>query len=189
MPDEQRYVISVMSVDRVGIIHDITEQILSLRGNIVGLSQTVMRGYFTVLVEAGFPNDLHAADVLDRLSKGGRTPDELQVLVAPRRASVPQTAKPRSETYVLTARGPDQPGIIHRIASFLAGHDVNFEDLYAYVDKGQFVMIAQATLPPSLPFERLQIDLEMLARDSEMEISLQHEDIFRAVNEVRMVGS
>jgi predicted amino acid-binding ACT domain protein len=188
MPDEQRYVISVMSVDRVGIIHDITEQILSLRGNIVGLSQTVMRGYFTVLVEAVFPAEMQAADVLDRISKGGRAPGELQVLVTPRQPYV-ATIKQRADAYVLTARGPDQPGVIHRIASFLAGQDVNFEDLYAYVEQGHFVMIAQVTLPPSLPFERLQIDLEMLGRDSEMEIVLQHENIFRAVNEVRMVGS
>jgi glycine cleavage system transcriptional repressor len=68
MADERRHVISVMSADRVGIIHDITEQVLSLRGNIVGLSQTVMRGYFTVLVEVVFPADTQAAHVLDCIS-------------------------------------------------------------------------------------------------------------------------
>jgi len=188
MPDQQHYVISVMSVDRVGIIHDITEQILALRGNVVGLSQTVMRGYFTVLVEAVFPPKVEARKVMERIAKGGRASGELQVLVTPRQTKVP-AAKKHVETYVLTARGHDQPGVIHRIASFLAGQDVNFEDLYAYVEDKQFVMIAQVTLPPSLPFERLQIDLEMLGRDSEIEISLQHENIFRAVNEVRMVGS
>ena len=188
MPNERRYVISVMSVDRVGIIHDVTEQILAFQGNVVGLSQTVMRGYFTVLIEAVFPNEVQAAAVLEGIAKGGRAPGELQVLVAQRQPDVP-TAKQRVEAYVLTARGPDRPGVIHRIASFLAGHDVNFEDLYAYVEEKQFVLIAQVTLPPSLPLERLQIDLEMLGRDSEMEIVLQHENIFAAVNEIRMVGS
>ena len=188
MVDTQRYVISVMSVDRVGIIHDVTDQILRLQGNIVGLSQTVMRGYFTVLIEAVFPAEVQAAEILERISSGGRKPGELQVLVAQRQPYVPPV-KQHVEAYVLTARGPDRAGVIHRIASFLAGQDVNFEDLYAYTEDGQFVMIAQVTLPPSLPFERLQIDLEMLGRDSEMEILLQHENIFRAVNEVRMVGS
>jgi len=189
MSAECRYVISVMSVDRVGIIHDISDQVLALQGKIVALSQTVMRGYFTVLIEAVFPADIQVSDVLDRLSKGGRQPGELQVLVVPRRAEVSTTPKPQVEIYVLTARGPERPGLIHRVASFLAGQDVNFEDLYAYVENGQFVMIAQVSLPPSLPFERLQIDLERLGRDSQMEIILQHENIFRAINEVRMVGS
>jgi len=188
MSDERRYVISVMSVDRVGIIHDIAEQVLALHGNIVGLSQTVMRGYFTVLIEAVFPSKVEATKVMERIAKGSRAPGELQVLVTPRQTKVP-AAKKHVETYVLTARGPDKSGVLHRIASFLAGQDVNFEDLYAYVEEGRFVMIAQVTLPPTLPFERLQIDLEMLGRDSQMEIMLQHENIFRAVNEVRMVGS
>ncbi len=188
MPTTQCYIISVMSVDRVGIIHDITEQILALQGNIIGLSQTVMRGYFTVLVEAIFPAEVKADDVMERIAQGGHRPGELQVLVTPRQAGVP-AGKPRAETYVLTARGPDRPGTIHRIAAFLAGHDVNFEDLYAYLDSGQFIILAQVTLPPSLPLERLQLDLEMLGRASDMEIIVQHENIFKAVNEVKMVGS
>jgi len=187
MAKEKCYVISIMSVDRVGIIHDITDHILALQGNIIALSQTVMRGYFTVLLEAVFPPDVNSEDVKAQLAKGGREPEELQVLVTERVPSVP-TTKERPETYVLTARGQDRPGSIHRIASFLAGQDVNFEDLYCYVEDGWFVMIAQVTLPPKLPFERLQIDLEMLGRDSKMQIVLQHEDIFHAVNEVRMVG-
>ncbi|MCX8037846.1 MAG: hypothetical protein N3D11_12515 [Candidatus Sumerlaeia bacterium] len=188
MPDSQCYIISVMSVDRVGIIHDITEQILALQGNIIGLSQTVMRGYFTVLVEALFPAGVKAEDVMERIAQGGHRPGELQVLVMPRQAGVP-TGKPHAETYVLTARGPDRPGTIHRIAAFLAGHDVNFEDLYAYLDSGQFIILAQVTLPSSLPLERLQLDLEMLGRASDMEIIVQHENIFKAVNEIKMVGS
>jgi len=187
MNEERRYVISVMSVDRVGIIHDITDTILALGGNIIALSQTVMRGYFTVLLEAVFPPTIEVNDAVAKLSQSGRTPSELQVLVMPRLADVPIT-KQRTEIYVLTARGPDRAGQIHRIASFLAGQDVNFEDLYVYVEDGQFVMIAQVTLPPTLPFERVLIDLERLGRDSEMEIALQHENIFRAVNEVGMVG-
>ncbi|MBM3335339.1 hypothetical protein FJY63_11820 [Candidatus Sumerlaeota bacterium] len=187
MNDERRYVISVMSVDRVGIIHDITDTIVALGGNVIALSQTVMRGYFTVLIEAVFPPKTEPDEVLKRLSQSGRTPGELQVLVIPRLPDVP-TTKQRAEVYVLTARGPNRVGQIHRIASFLAGQDINFEDLYVYVEDGQFVMIAQVTLPHALPFERLLIDLERLGRDTEMEIVLQHENIFRAVNEVGMVG-
>jgi len=188
MSNDRCYVISVMSEDRVGIIHDVTDQIVSLKGNIIELSQTVVRGYFTVLLEAVFPAGVETGDVEAAIEKGSREPGELNVLVTPRRAGVPM-AKKRPEVYVLTARGPDRPGAIHRIASFLAGQDVNFEDLYCYVEGEGFTMIAQLTLPPTLSFERLQIDLEALGREGDLEIVLQHENIFRAVNEVRMVGS
>ena len=188
MSQTARYIISVMSVDRVGIIHDITDCILALQGNIEELSQTVMRGYFTVLFEATFPAEVTAGDVKAKLEAGGREPGELQGLIMPREIEVPEVAK-RKDTYILTARGPDKPGTIHRIASFLAGHDINYEDLYCYIEGEQFIMSAQLTLPPTLPFERLQIDLEMVGREADIEIVLQHENIFRAVNDVRMVDS
>jgi len=187
MTPEGQYIISVMSVDRVGIIHDISDQILALRGNIVELSQTVVRGYFTVLIEAVFPAEVQADAVMNAIAGNGRGPGELQVLVTPRAAAVP-VAKSRCERYVLTARGPDKPGSIHRIASFLAGNDVNFEDLYCYAEGDRFIIIAQITLPPALACERLQIDLDQLGRNADMEIFLQHENIFRAVNEIPMVG-
>ena len=48
------YMISVMSHDRVGIIADVTGAIKSLHGNLEDLSQTVMKGYFTMLLLATF---------------------------------------------------------------------------------------------------------------------------------------
>ena len=50
------YIISVMSHDRIGIIADVTAAIKTLHGNLEDLSQTVLRGYFSMILLARFPD-------------------------------------------------------------------------------------------------------------------------------------
>ena len=46
-----RYVVSVVVPDRVAILRDITSAVADLGGNIDGISQTVVQGYFTGVVQ------------------------------------------------------------------------------------------------------------------------------------------
>ena len=48
------YVVTVTAADRVGIVHSVTGTIRDERGNILELSQTVMRGYFTIILAVEF---------------------------------------------------------------------------------------------------------------------------------------
>ena len=52
-----KYIISVTAADRVGIVYSVTGALLDLGGNILELSQTVMRGYFTIILEVEFPSN------------------------------------------------------------------------------------------------------------------------------------
>ena len=48
------YIVTVTASDRVGIVHSVTGTLRDLRGNILELSQTVMRGYFTIILAVEF---------------------------------------------------------------------------------------------------------------------------------------
>jgi glycine cleavage system transcriptional repressor len=177
------YVINVMSVDRVGIISDLSEAILELGGSIEAISQTVVQGYFTVIVTARFDRALDSDEVAAAVRKKG-TRGELAVLVKPREPTAARPVVADAERFILTVTGPDRKGIIHRICSYLASRNVNIEDLYAALEGKQFLLIAQLQVPPGLDIERMQLDVQGLWPHSDVRVSLQHENIFLATSNV-----
>ena len=48
------YIITVTAVDRVGIVHAVTGTVKTWGGNVLELSQTVMRDYFTIILAVEF---------------------------------------------------------------------------------------------------------------------------------------
>lgn len=178
------YVISVMSVDRVGIIAGLSEAILEFDGNVDALSQTVMRGYFTVIVTAHFESDVGREEIARAVRDKGET-GELGVLVKERQLSASeQPVVSDADRFILTMEGPDQKGIVRGITRYLASRSINIEDLYAAIEGDNFLLIAQLELPGKLEIERLQMDIENIWPGPDVQLSLQHEDIFLATNEV-----
>lgn len=178
------YVISVMSVDRVGIIAGLSEAIFEFDGNVDALSQTVMRGYFTVIVTAHFESDVGREEIAQAVRDKGES-GELGVLVTERELSVSeQPVVDDADRFILTMEGPDEKGIVRSITSYLASRNINIEDLYAAIEADNFLLIAQLELPSKLEIERLQVDIENIWPGPDVQLSLQHEDVFLATNEV-----
>lgn len=177
------YVISVMSLDRVGIVAGLTEAIMELNGSIDAISQTVLQGYFTIIVAARFDEEV-APQALVAAVRARGAPGELEVSVQARRPAEPRPVVPDAQRFILTVSGPDRKGVIHRISSYLASRGINVEDLYAYRDGPRFVLLAQVQVPPDQELERLQMDVASLWSAGDMQVTLQHENIFLATNNV-----
>jgi glycine cleavage system transcriptional repressor len=182
------YVISVMSVDRVGIVAGLTEAVLELGGSIDAISQTVLLGYFTIILAARFEEALEPSALAAAVrAKGAR--GEWEVSVQERRALAPApvVAAPQgasAQRFILTLSGPDRKGVIHRISSYLASRNINVEDLYAYREGPRFVLLAQVQVPADLELERLQMDVASIWAPGDMHVTLQHENIFLATNNI-----
>ena len=177
------FVINVMSVDRVGIISSVSAAILDLGGNIDALSQTVLQGYFTIIITARFADDVTPARLAAAVAEKGAR-DELGVLVKERNLDAARLVVPDAERFVLTITGPDRKGIINRISSYLSSRNINIEDLYAVVERGSFLLIAQLQVPKGLDIERAQLDVQDLWPEFDVRVSLQHENIFLATGNV-----
>ena len=175
------YILTVAAADRVGIVHSVTGTIRDHRGNILELSQTVMRGYFTIILDAVFaeakdPRKLEAA-----IEERGKRFD-LSVVVIEQKVR-PETPVPDGGRFILTVLGADHPGNIHGIAGCLAAHGVNIVDLHARVDGARFSLIMEAFLPPDLSPATVRAELERFGRDLGLEAYVQHENIFLATSE------
>jgi glycine cleavage system transcriptional repressor len=177
------YVLSVMARDRVGIVAALTAALTELDGNIDAMSQTVLRGYFTIIVTVAFGADVPAGTLVETVRSKG-APGELEVSVKPREPVPSPAAGAGAERFVLTISGRDRKGILQRVTSYLASRNVNIEDLYAYVEGDGFRFVGQLEVSPDLDVERLQMDLGALWPSGELQVSLQHENVFLATNHV-----
>jgi glycine cleavage system transcriptional repressor len=177
-----KFAISVMSDDRVGIISAVTGGVFNAGGNIDRISQTVVDGCFIIMMLAEFGENLSAADVQHAIQENGKRFD-LEVNVRPYVEPLVRD-QPRN-IYFLSAIGNDRAGIFHEITSVLAGRDVNILDLYCYVRENKtFVLIGEVDLPEDMDLERLQIDLESGHEKEQLRLRIQHENLFRATNEL-----
>jgi glycine cleavage system transcriptional repressor len=180
------YIVTVMAEDRVGIVHGVTGTIRDLGGNILELSQTVLRGYFTIILAAEFAEPPTPGDLRTAIEgEGKRFGLTVAVREAAERARVP--AVPNGERFLLTVLGPDQIGTIHGIAGCLADQGVNIVDLHARADGAKFSMVMEVFLPPVLPPGTLRAELERFGAGRGLESFVQHENIFLATSEPRPV--
>ncbi len=177
------FVISVMSLDSVGIVSALTEAVADEGGNIDAISQTVLRGYFTIILTVHFESPKEMGRLTEAI-KSRRATGELEVSVKERTVLEPGPVVADAERFILTISGPDRPGIIHRVTTHLASRGINIEDLYAYVRADAFQLNAQLQVPAGSDVERLRMDVESLWPASEMRVTMQHTNIFLAVNQV-----
>ncbi|MFW5694067.1 MAG: ACT domain-containing protein [Alkalispirochaeta sp.] len=86
---------------------------------------------------------------------------------------------------VCTVVGRDKPGIIAAVSSAFAERSVNILDISQTIMQGFFTMITLVDLAGmSISLEQLRSDLDELGRSIEVEISLQHEDVYTAMHRV-----
>ena len=178
------YVLNVLTADHPGIIAAVTSAINRLGGNIDALSQTVVEGYFTLIMVISFPmpaeTEVLAAEIRGDAAAG------FQVVVRP--FVPPHATKPRGpvDRFVLTAFGKDRPGIVRRFTQYLAGKDINITDLYCQRRADDFLLIGELEIPTSLEVAPLQAELEEVAAQEQFTVKLQHENIFVATNQLHL---
>lgn len=180
------YIVSVTAEDRVGIVQSVTETIRDQGGNIVELSQTVMRDYFTIILAVEFPGPRNARTLSAAIiAHGGQFNLTVDVIDASEAVGVP--APGRGEKYILTVLGDDQPGTIHAISGCLARQGVNIDDLHARVDAGTFSMIMEVFLPSGLSPAAVRDEIDRYCKGRGLKAFVQHENIFLATTEPRPV--
>ena len=183
--NENLFVLSVMSDDHPGIVAAVGQAVCGAGGNIDAISQTVLEGYFTLTMIVSFPEALSGETLAATVQAAG---SHFEVTVHPFVGEV-AGEKIESERFVVTAFGPDRPGIVLRFSQYLAGKDINIIDLYGdRKDDGseEFVLIGQVEIPCSWNISHLQADLEEIGKELGFAVRLQHENIFVATNQLRL---
>ena len=184
----EQYVISIMSRDHIGIIYEVARAISDLNGNIADVRQSVLSGYFTMILLASFPGKVTQRAIERKLAEAdAHSETALEAMV--RKADETALAAFSSDvenTYVLTATGTDKVGFVATVAAFCVKHRLNIIDLSTTISDGAYVMILIVELNQSVPINIVRSDLQQFAQETGLRVALQHHDIFRAVNEINL---
>lgn len=150
-------VISALGRDRPGIVNDLSEAILESGCNIVDSRMTVLGGEFAVLLMiSGNWNEVAKLETaLPGLGKqlGLTTFAKRTELRQPRESLLP---------YSVEVVSMDHPGIVHSIAEFFSGRDINIEDLvtgsYAAAHTGtpMFSLTMTVSIPADVHISELR---------------------------------
>ncbi len=175
------YIVTVTASDRVGIVHSVTGTLRDLRGNILELSQTVMRGYFTIILAVEFDEPRDPKTLMSAIADRGE-PFHLTVAAMPAVVE-PKPPVPDGDRFILTVLGADHPGNINGISGCLTKLGVNIVDLHARAEGDRFSLIMEAFLPPDLAPGVVRAELERFGGELGLEAFVQHENIFVATSE------
>ena len=180
------YVLNVMSDDHPGIVAAVSEAVNDLKGNIDACSQTVLAGYFTLIMIVSMPKRVDPEELAGMVRGGESARTGFQVVARPFVPADEYAPKEPTETFVITAFGQDKPGVVRRFSQYLAGKDINIVDLYGDRKGDDFVLISQVEIPTHWNIAVLQADLEEMGKEEGFTVRLQHENVFVATNQLRL---
>lgn len=173
-----------MSKDRPGIIADTTGVILDLGGDLADLNQSVLGGYFTMILIAEFEDHVTPEDVfagLSHIDSDTRIEATIKEMEDP--LEIEKNRLPK-ETFVVTAQATNRKGLVKVMGDFFYSRNINVLDLVTTREQQRYTMIFQVDLSGIGSMETLRRDVEELAARENLDLVLQHNDIFRATHEV-----
>lgn len=178
-----QYIITLLSQDKPGIIADLSTAIKTLGGNISDVSQTVVKGYFTIIVFASFPVSITEAELSETVQKCPENGGNYHINLVPY-SDTPIYKSTGHERYILTIKCTEQEGIISEITAYLYNRNINIEDFYAYIAHGTPYMIAQIAVPDDGAADIIRNELEDIGKKWNLAVTLSHENIYIATNTI-----
>ena len=183
----KRFIITVLGQDRPGIIAAVSGTLFDHTCNIEAVSQTILQTQFSGTFIISTPEGL-AQEALRGHLKKGLDPLSLDVFLKPIDTEAIMPDAVESEAFVITTRGPDQKGLVARITAIIAGYGVNVTNLQAVFkggdDPDDNIMIYEVDVPTRIDQQSLHRDLRQKADELHLEISIQHRNIFEAINRI-----
>jgi glycine cleavage system transcriptional repressor len=181
-----KIIVSVLGHDRPGIIAAVSEVLFLSGCNIEDVSQTILQTEFAGVFIASRPDSLTTEELIGRLCEK-LDPMGLSVLIR-KMESAGIWGPPPSEPFVITTMGPDRPGLVAGITELLARFGVNISNLKAIFRGGdnphENTMIYEVDIPVAVDQNSFREALYDRGRELNLDVSLQHREIFEAIHRI-----
>ncbi len=186
----KQYVMSIMAVNRVGILAALSTALDELRGSFVDVSQAVMRRYFTMIIAVEFPDDRDPAVIVEHIRDVCRPFGGVVSLKDPADDELEgledlEPDEERGVPYLLRITGQDHPGVLRRVSHRLAQEGIDVTDLYGLRDDAahSFVTCLQLEIPAGVEIAELQRDLAQLLAPDGITVGLFHDQVLQAISQ------
>ena len=118
-------ILTMTAANRVGILSAVTRALTDLGCDLRELSQTVVRGYFTMIFLAEFPDELGEDIIQAHINDTCRT-FEIDVAIRdPKRDTQSESAEGTSSLHMLRMGGENQPGVLRQLSTVLCVHQAD----------------------------------------------------------------
>jgi glycine cleavage system transcriptional repressor len=182
-----KLIISVLGKDRPGIIAAVTGVLFEEDFNIEDVSQTILQNQFSGIFIATGPEEC-SADALCQTLEADTADFQLHFFVCELGSNAITWTTCDCEPFIITTRGPDRKGLVANVTALLASHNVNVTQLRAVFRGGnepeRNVMIYEVDIPLDIDQKRLRDDLQDKGDELNIQISIQHKNIFEAINRI-----
>lgn len=163
--------VTVIGVDRPGIIAAVTGALAGVGGNLEDSSMTILGGHFAMSLIVSVEVDLATVrsalvPVTDAL---GLAAFVGEVTVEPDHTSV---GKP----YVVSVHGADRPGIVSRVMGVIASYGGNVSDLTTRLSGQLYVVVADVEVPPEVDIQEFSAALNAAAAELGVEVTVRAAD-------------
>jgi glycine cleavage system transcriptional repressor len=180
-------ILSVLGKDQPGIVAAVTGVLFAQDCNVENVSQTILQTEFAGIFVFSFSDDL-SLEILENELTAKLQPLDLSVHVKLLHHQKRPSTFPESEPFVITTKGPDRKGLVAGITEVMARHGVNITNLQAVFkggdEPGNNIMIYEVDVPVDLDQKILENELRQRAKELLLEISIQHRNIFEAINRI-----
>jgi glycine cleavage system transcriptional repressor len=165
MPRE--LIITMTAANRVGILSAVTKAMTELGGDLRECSQTVVRGFFTMIFSADFPDSLEPNVIRDHMMDACRSFD-IEVGVKDPSVDLPNDpGGGGSRVLALRIGGKNKPGILLKMSATIALHRVDIAGMHAVRTAmgDHFEMVLKIAVPPDCNTDRLLSELQETGTD------------------------
>ncbi len=166
MPKE--FIITMAAANRAGILAAVTRAMTELGGDLREASQTVVRGFFTMIFSTEFPDAMDASVVRDHLLDACR-PFGIELSVRDPSAHLPvyTAATANTRQYRLRIGGQNQPGILRKLSLVMSLKGIDISGMHAVrMDEGQkFELVMKLAIPQDCPIDSLLHELNDAGRE------------------------
>ncbi|WP_417386710.1 glycine cleavage system protein R [Gimesia sp.] len=160
----KRYIISLLSANRVGIMAAVTTAMDELGANLHEASIAVIQNFFSIVIAADFPEQRDPTLIQEHI-EGICNAFNVDVSVKDPEVEVPSIMSPgESVKYLIAISGENHAGILRKISSQLGQDGVDILDLSATSSEdGQtFEMMIKIAVPKALDVLEMQSVMELI---------------------------
>jgi glycine cleavage system transcriptional repressor len=182
-----KLIITVLGKDRPGIISKISTILYENDCNLENVNQMILQnqfaGFFFVEPPPGLTRNQLEKAFVERTENSGLT-----IHVNPLGLNGSREEEVQTEIFLITTIGPDQKGLVARFSSIIARFNANIINLKAVFkggsDPNANVMSYQVAITPEVDTAGMFQALREKACELNLDIRIQHKNIFDAINKI-----
>ncbi len=183
----QKLVISILGRDCPGIVAAVSKVLFDSGCNVEDVTQTRLQSEFASIFIISMPEGISPDDLHGSMN-GALEPLGLQVSMRPlENQGLPADAEPY-EPFVITTTGPDRLGLVSGVTEVMALFRVNITNLKALFrggeDPSKNTMIYEVEIPAGMEQDSFREALFRRAEELGLDLSIQHREIFEAINRI-----